>query len=307
MTTFNDTEIKRRTASLLDQPVAPPPPRCRACDDAGVIYFVRASEKSARLYGRPTVETVARCLCLAGQSQPRGIPAIDKYFSGDALAAFFPDGLPTQVLLDHDEREARRLGLTKAMRSWTLSTFPDQGLPIQVAQAWLAKAASDRPDIMIFGKPGVGKTGLAVAVMRAIYERGASVLFVAAQDWLFALRQAVQTDATLEQDVYATVVHPYLLVLDDINARRLQSGHHHDVKLAPYYTEALQYLHMKRTGDQRPTIYTMNLSVEEFRRIVPAPLYDRLRHSAEWWELSGSSRRQSRVLPFSKQRRLPTE
>jgi len=300
-------DVKARAAKLAASPAPAPRPtptayRCRACDTTGLIYYERPSD----LYNKP-VRVVARCLCLAGQEM-RGIPPITKFFSGEALKAFFPDGLPTEALIDHDDREYKRLGIPRPMRNWTLKTCPDGGIPVDMAQRWVDRPFFEQPDVMLFGKPGVGKTGLAVAMLRAMYERECyNALFVTAQDWLLAMQHAQRMEGD-NAAVFQTVLDPYLLVLDDLNARRLQGGPSlADLKLSPYYADHLQHLHAKRTSAMKPTIYTMNLAIEEFRRIVPATLYDRLRQSAEWWELQGPSRRRGNVVAFSTQRTLPTE
>lgn len=124
-------------------------------------------------------------------------------------------------------------------RALTLDSFPGPAEIVARLRGWLDGPAERW--LYLHGDVGRGKSGLAVALLRALVERGASGLFVVVPDLLERIRRTYRTrDAAeaSEADVMASLYDVEVLVLDDLGAERttdwvqerlfLVVGHRHD-------------------------------------------------------------------------------
>ncbi len=100
------------------------------------------------------------------------------------------------------------------------------------------------------GPPGVGKTHLAVAVLRrVITTRGARGLFYDTRDLLRVIRSTYDpVNRTAEMDVLRPVVDCDLLVLDDLGAE----------KTSEWVEETLNLIVNARYSERRTTVFTSN-------------------------------------------------
>ena len=130
--------------------------------------------------------------------------------------------------------------LTKALRHATqlAEGFPvvDQGL-------------------FLHGPPGVGKTHLAVAVLRqVITSRGARGIFYDTRDLLRVIRSTYDpVNQVAEMDVLRPVMEVDVLVLDDLGAE----------KTSAWVEETLNHIVNARYSAQRTTIFTSNYEDKE--------------------------------------------
>jgi DNA replication protein DnaC len=270
---------------------------CEACGDTGIVYVSITHQAVAYRNGAADVQTVAACVCAAGMRR-RAFTRIDRVLPSDIVAkTYFPvNGLPRNVLLEVSDSELGSIGLPKRMRQWSLASYPVQTAPqLPAAREWV----TTRPhrDLVFYGPAGTGKTGLAVGLLRALYADGRSVRFVAANEWLLQLQQTFNARAEGESElrVLEPAIAPYLLVVDDLNARRADRE---SKQMSPYFADVLQLVLNKRQGDDKPTILTTNLDVEDMQDYLTPTIYDRLREG-EFWEFTGASNRTSKpVLPF---------
>lgn len=79
-----------------------------------------------------------------------------------------------------------------------------------------------RPGLLLSGKPGTGKTHLAVAVMRQIVEKGHECLFSDYQTLLNSIKSGYDpTSNSSDKEAYRSALDADVLVLDDLGAHRV--------------------------------------------------------------------------------------
>ena len=104
--------------------------------------------------------------------------------------------------------------------------------------------------LFFLGEPGVGKTHLAVAILKqVILTRGARGIFYDTRDLLKLIRGTYNdTNKTTELDVLRPVMEADLLVLDDLGAE----------KTSEWVEETLNLIVNTRYNERRATIFTSN-------------------------------------------------
>ncbi len=136
----------------------------------------------------------------------------------------------------------------------TLENFAAYNETLEKAVAQATRIVEAFPSVtrglLLEGQPGVGKTHLAVAVLKQIIERsGARGLFYDTRDLLRVIRSTYDPSIrTTELEILRPVMQADLLVLDDLGAE----------KTSEWVEETMNLIVNTRYNERRLTIFTSN-------------------------------------------------
>jgi DNA replication protein DnaC len=134
----------------------------------------------------------------------------------------------------------------------TFVTYPNEKLlgAVKHARKFADEFPEPRKGLCLIGPPGIGKTHLAVAVLRhVIGTKGARGLFYDVRDLLRVIRGTYNPLVrTAEMDILRPVMDTDLLVLDDIGSE----------KTSEWVDETMNLIVNTRYNERRHTIFTSN-------------------------------------------------
>ncbi len=112
---------------------------------------------------------------------------------------------------------------------------------------------TDKPGLLFMGYPGVGKTHLAVAVLKALLEKGFAGIFLDYQNLMDSIQSSYDpaVGASARQG-YQAALDSELLLLDDLGARRISD----------WAEDTVFSIINHRYNAKKPTIVTTNLPDE---------------------------------------------
>jgi DNA replication protein DnaC len=144
--------------------------------------------------------------------------------------------------------------IPKRYQHCTLGNFTAYNESLERAVVQTRRVADAFPDVskglFLEGQPGVGKTHLAVAVLKqAIQTTGARGLFYDTRDLLRLIRSTYDpATRTTELDILRPVMKAELLVLDDLGAE----------KTSEWVDETMNLIVNTRYNERRLTLFTSN-------------------------------------------------
>ena len=134
----------------------------------------------------------------------------------------------------------------------TFVTYPNEKLlgAVKQAQRFADEFPATPRGLCLIGPPGIGKTHLAVAVLRrVIVTKGARGLFYDTRDLLRVIRSTYNPLVrTAEMDILRPVMETDLLVLDDLGSE----------KTSEWVEETMNLIVNTRYNERRLTIFTSN-------------------------------------------------
>ena len=204
---------------------------------------------------------------------------------------------------NYDETRRRRqfqallagASLPSAFATFDLDTYRAVAAGEPVKQAALADVAAwvngtlqqaGYRNLYLWGPVGTGKTGLAIAALKARMHRGTPALYTTLPDLLDRIRQTYDggTGST------ATLLHDLgdidVLVLDDLGAERPTD----------WVVEKLFQVLDHRMRAERETLFTSNLTLDQLTGRLGERVVERIRQGTWEVEVSGRNLRRPRVL-----------
>ncbi len=152
------------------------------------------------------------------------------------------------------QKRLAEANIPKRYQHCTLANFAAYNETLEKAVAQARRVAEAFPvagkGLLLEGQPGVGKTHLAVAVLKQIIQQsGARGLFYDTRDLLRVIRSTYDPSIrTTELEVLRPVMQADLLVLDDLGAE----------KTSEWVEETMNLIVNTRYSERRLTIFTSN-------------------------------------------------
>ena len=236
------------------------------------------------------------CLCRRGQG--KRLASIASQLTDDDRERYWPSGAPTtepqrvlQLLTD-----AR---IPPKFLPWSLASYAerfkadrDQQRYVKLAGEWVRATPATRSDLVIYGPNGTGKTGIAIALGRALAELDQVPLFWTMRELAIAWRDTFRPGGRddggpTEAEFLDGLVAADLLIVDEVSGQRISE----------FVEDTLTMIVDKRQRLQRPSILTLNIPADAdddsavVTQLLGPTLQDRLRERGQFWPMKGLSRR----------------
>ncbi len=173
------------------------------------------------------------------------------------------------------EKRLGDAGIPERFKNRTLASYVANCTGQRTALAFACAYAEQFREVLktgrsaIFcGKPGTGKTHLAVGIGLSAMENGGLVAFTTVQRMVRRVKDTFRKNSEeSESDVISLLVQPDLLIIDEIG-----------VQFGTEYEKNLMFdILNERYEKRRPTLLLSNLTAPEVRAFLGERVYDRLR------------------------------
>ena len=169
----------------------------------------------------------------------------------------------------------------------TFVTYPNDKLirAVKKARAFADAFPVVDKGLMFIGPPGIGKTHLAISVLREVASKGVRGVYYDTRSLLSTIKSTYNpVTRASEADILREVMDAELLVLDDLGAERLTD----------WVEETMNLIVSTRYNERRPTIFTSNYEdIEDIENLdsllvrVSFRMHSRLREMCEFLEFAG--------------------
>ena len=169
----------------------------------------------------------------------------------------------------------------------TFLRYPNEQLERAVARAEAFAEAFPAVDrgLLFIGSPGIGKTHLAVSVLRVVVRKGLRGIYHDTRSLLAEVRASFDpVTRTSQAAILGEVMEADLLVLDDLGAERATE----------WVEETLNLIVNTRYNQKRPTVFATNYEdvpdsddINVLRTRVGFRMHSRLREMCEFLEFDG--------------------
>ena len=246
------------------------------------------------------------CICERGKAKQQiyqRLMSIQDVLTAEEQNEFWPSGIP-EASRDRVAAILVEARIPPKFLPWSMASYTerfkgerDPKRYAKLAAEWIALAPADRSDLVVYGPNGTGKTGLAIAIARAIAERYQKPLFYTMRELSIAWRDTYNTQQAngaedqSEAEFLASLLDPHLLIVDEVSGQRMTE----------FVEDTLTMIVDARQKLLKPTLLTLNLPAEQptialedaalLTELLGPTLQDRLRERAQYWPLKGQSRR----------------
>ncbi|RSK28114.1 hypothetical protein EJF36_15185 [Bacillus sp. HMF5848] len=148
------------------------------------------------------------------------------------------------------------------------SPYESQFHAAKLTYDYLMQFHESRHSLYLYGKPGRGKSHLAVSAYKFVKELGYTALFFDVPKLMNVIRGIVRKDVDVsENDLFTAIEQVDLLILDDIGAERMTE----------WVDETLYLVINQRQG--KSTIYTSNVPIDQLHTRYDERLADRIKNN----------------------------
>lgn len=155
---------------------------------------------------------------------------------------------------------------------------------LNFCKAYAEDFSYDSPSLLFYGKTGLGKTHLSLAITNEVLSRGFGVMYSSAQNFLERLEK--EHFGRADGDTLALLTECDLLILDDLGAE-FQTA---------FTVSAIYNVINSRIMNSRPTIISTNLTPAEITKIYGERVMSRILGSFRRFEFTGADIRQQKML-----------
>lgn len=174
-------------------------------------------------------------------------------------------------------------------QSVTLDSFPNKQANASLIQAITKYAETgiidEKNSLFLYGKVGLGKTGLSIAILKKRLEKGVSSLFIETPQLLNRIRASYgpNKDEYGEDEILKLVGEIDFLVLDDLGVE----------KVSEWVREKLFQVINSRYNQLRATVITSNFDLDKISNNLDERIADRIIEMCGCCELEGKNIRES--------------